>query len=211
MELDQFILRLLVAALAGMSIGIEREWREKAAGLRTLTLVSAGSALFILTTTATLPDESVRMMAGITAGVGFLGAGAILRHEGEVFGLTTAASVWMSAALGITAALGEFEMTVVAAALTVTVLFAVSFIPVARFQKETRTYTLTWGPAASFAELTSAETFGSKGTRARLWAIEQSEDSRVVTWLVDATHQVHTEMAEGLGRNDKVIAFTSRN
>lgn len=211
MELEQFIVRLLVAALAGMSVGIEREWREKAAGLRTLTLVSAGSALFVLTAAAISPDESVRMMAGITAGIGFLGAGAILRHEGEVFGLTTAASVWMSAALGITAAMGLFEMTVVAAVLTVMVLFAVSFIPVDRFQKETRTYALTWGPTASFAELTSTEPFGVKGSHARLWAIEQSDDSRVITWLVDATHEVHTEMAEGLCRNDKVTAFTSRN
>ena len=211
MELDQFIVRLLVAALAGMSIGIEREWREKAAGLRTLTLVSAGSALFVLTAATTMPAESVRMIAGVTAGIGFLGAGAILRHEGEVFGLTTAASVWMSAALGVTAALGLFGMTAIAAVLTITVLFAVSLIPLDRFQKELRTYTLTWGPAASFDELILPEAFGRKGAHARLWAIEHGEDSRVVTWLVDATRVVHIEMAEGLSRHDQVTAFTSRN
>lgn len=211
MELDQFTVRLLVAALAGLSIGVEREWREKAAGLRTLTLVSAGSGLFVLTAAATMPGESIRMAAGITAGIGFLGAGAILRHEGEVFGLTTAASVWMASALGITAALGLFEMTAVAAVLTVVVLFAVSLIPVDRIQKEMRTYTLTWEPTVSFSDLISAEPFGRKDVHARLWAIEHGDDSRVVTWLVDATHEVHAEMAEEFSRNDALSAFTLRN
>lgn len=211
MDLDQFVLRLIVAALAGMSIGIERELREKAAGLRTLTLVSAGSALFVLTAAATIPEQSVRMMAGVTAGIGFLGAGAILRHEGEVFGLTTAASVWMSSALGITAAMGLFEMTAVASVLTVAVLFAVSLVPIGLIQRETRTYTLTWVADTPFTELTSSDVLDRKGVHARFWAMKHGDDSRVVTWLVDATRAVHAEIAEDLVRNERVSAFTLHN
>jgi len=207
---EQFVVRLLVAALAGMAVGFEREWREKAAGLRTLTLVSAGSALFVLAALGTMPDEVVRMMAGVTAGIGFLGAGAILRHEGEVFGLTTAASVWMSAAVGITAALGLFQATLVAVVLTILVLLAVSLVPIDRIQRETRTYTLTWAKGTPFEQLGSAQEFEERGATARLWSLEDDDSSHVVTWLVAATHRAHGAIAEDLFARKDIKGFTWR-
>lgn len=107
-------LRLLVAALLGALIGYDRENKNKSAGLRTHMLVALGAAIFIITPlqAGMELDDLSRVVQGIIAGIGFLGAGAILKlQRGEkIHGLTTAASIWMTAAIGIAAGLGR-EMT----------------------------------------------------------------------------------------------------
>ena len=107
------LLKLGVAAIAGGLIGFERKKVNKPAGLRTLMLVCMGAALFILVTSRILPEESARIIAGIATGIGFLGAGAIFRSEDHVKGLTTAASIWAVAAIGIAAGFGEYMLVVV--------------------------------------------------------------------------------------------------
>ena len=99
----EVFLLLAVAVGAGALIGLDREIRRKPAGLRTLALVSLGSALFVLETLdllASHPDATSRVIQGVVTGVGFLGAGSIIRgHDEEsVRGLTTAASIWLAAA-----------------------------------------------------------------------------------------------------------------
>jgi putative Mg2+ transporter-C (MgtC) family protein len=106
-------LRILYAGLLGALIGWEREVSGKAAGLRTLIIVSVSSALFVVGAQETAADhgeviDSVRALQGIAQGVGFLGAGIILQAKREVRGLTTAASVWCAAALGFTAGVGMY-------------------------------------------------------------------------------------------------------
>jgi putative Mg2+ transporter-C (MgtC) family protein len=107
----RIVVRLLVAVVLGGILGYERESVGAPAGLRTHMLVSLGSALFVL-----IPlqagmriDDLSRVLQGITAGVGFLGAGAILkqRDRNDVRGLTTAASIWLTAALGVAAGMGR--------------------------------------------------------------------------------------------------------
>jgi putative Mg2+ transporter-C (MgtC) family protein len=114
----RIILRLLVAMLLGAVVGYEREQTRKAAGLRTHVLVSLGSALFVLAPLqAGMPTADVsRIVQGVAAGIGFIGAGAILKltSEREIRGLTTAASIWMTAAAGIAAGLGEFTLAALA-------------------------------------------------------------------------------------------------
>lgn len=122
-------LRLSVAAVLGAAIGYERERRGKDAGLRTHMLVALGAAIFILvpvTGDMTSADAS-RVMQGIISGIGFLGAGAILKQEKEhiVAGLTTAASIWVAAAVGIAAGYGR-EATAVAS--TVVALFVLAVL-----------------------------------------------------------------------------------
>ena len=123
-EVTQVVVRLLVAALLGGLLGLERERQGKAAGIRTHMLVAASSALIVLVPLQMeLDGESLsRVIQGLLAGVGFVCAGAILKLEREeqVHGLTTAAGVWMTAAIGIAAGLGR-EMT--AALATLLVLF----------------------------------------------------------------------------------------
>ena len=95
------LVRVGLAILIGGLIGAEREYRDKAAGFRTLIFITLGSTLFTMFS-ARLggPEDPVRIAANIVTGIGFLGAGTILRGEHGVTGLTTAAAIWLSAALG---------------------------------------------------------------------------------------------------------------
>ncbi len=204
----QVAIRLAVAALAGMLIGLERELHEKAAGFRTLTLVSAGSALFVLSAVEASPAEGVRMMAGVAAGVGFLGAGAILRIEGSVLGLTTAASVWISSALGVAAALGQFAIVLMGASLAVFVLALMAFVPFERFRKETRLYALTWGEGVRVSRALSGDMFEARGLGAQLAGVSKTDDRVVVTtWHVIGDCDAHQEAVKRLADEPQILTF----
>ena len=121
----EMVLRLLLATALGAIIGYQRERAGKSAGLRTHILICAGAALF---TVASLYGfgavaDPARVAAGIVAGIGFLGAGAIIRREeGVVAGLTTAATIWAVAAIGLAAGAGLYLASAVATVLTLVVL-----------------------------------------------------------------------------------------
>ncbi|AUZ55191.1 MgtC/SapB family protein [Stenotrophomonas acidaminiphila] len=122
--------RLLTAIVLGGALGLERESKGRAAGLKTHILVSVGSALFVLAPLqmGISGADVTRVMQGIVSGIGFLGAGAILKQDREerVQGLTTAAGIWMTAAIGMAAGMG---MQMVALATTVAALAVVSALP----------------------------------------------------------------------------------
>lgn len=109
MSFSAFLLRLGCALACGMVIGVERQWRQRTAGLRTYTLVSAGSALFVLIAALTGDGAAALHIAGQeVTGVGFLGAGVIMRSGMSVHGLNTASALWCSSAVGTLAGLGYF-------------------------------------------------------------------------------------------------------
>jgi putative Mg2+ transporter-C (MgtC) family protein len=117
------ILRILLATALGGIIGFQREKAGKAAGLRTHMLICIGSALFTIISIYGFSSFPAQVAAGIVAGVGFIGAGAILStREGTVHGLTTAASIWMSAGIGMAAGAGLYLLSVVTALLGLAVL-----------------------------------------------------------------------------------------
>ena len=122
--------RVLTAALLGGLIGWERERKGRAAGLKTHILVSIGSALFVLAPLLADIDggDVTRVMQGIVSGIGFLGAGAIIKMEKDerVEGLTTAAGIWMTAAIGMAAGMGQEMVAVIT---TVVALMVVSAVP----------------------------------------------------------------------------------
>lgn len=129
--LSESLFRLSTAAAIGAVIGINRDLRGKPAGLRTLSMVTLGSALLALVGAAmTLPDERPdasalsRVIQGIMAGIGFLGGGCILRDEAKlhVQGLTTAAAVWVSASLGVACGAGYWRVAVLALGIALFVL-----------------------------------------------------------------------------------------
>ena len=119
----EILLRLVIAAVAGGLIGFERSTADKPAGLRTLMLVGMGAALFtIIGITALADADPSRIAAGIVTGIGFLGAGTIFKAEDSVKGLTTAASMWAVAAIGIAVGLGEYVIVAAATALVILIL-----------------------------------------------------------------------------------------
>jgi len=129
----QVVVRLLLAAAVGGVLGYERERHGKAAGMRTHMLVAIGAALFVLAPQQagmTIVDMS-RVLQGIAVGVGFLGAGTILkaRDEAHIHGLTTAAGVWLTAAIGVTVGLGREVTALLATGLAVVILALLPHVP----------------------------------------------------------------------------------
>lgn len=127
-DATRLVVRLLVAGVLGGLLGWEREHAGKAAGVRTHMLVAMGAALFVLASQqfgVEAPDMT-RVVQGIVAGVGFLGAGTILKGQGEeqVHGLTTAAGIWLTAAIGTAAGMGLEATAVLSAVLAIVVLGA---------------------------------------------------------------------------------------
>jgi putative Mg2+ transporter-C (MgtC) family protein len=119
-------LRLLLAAALGAAIGYQRERAQKPAGLRTHILISAGAALFTIVSTYGFGIEAdpSRIAAGVVAGIGFIGAGAIIRREGGIVeGLTTAATIWAVAAIGLAVGAGLYIISVVTTAVVAIALW----------------------------------------------------------------------------------------
>ena len=114
--------RLLAAGGVGALLGLERELNAQPAGFRTHLLVSVGAALFTVAGADIADADPARVAAQVVTGIGFLGAGAILREGGSVKGLTTAASLWVTAAAGLACGLGELAVAGIATAIAMTAL-----------------------------------------------------------------------------------------
>jgi len=126
-SLLEMTLRFLLAVALGAGIGYQRERAGKAAGLRTHILVSSGAALFTLVSIYGFSGVEIdisRVAAGVVVGIGFIGAGVILRgqREKEVAGLTTAATIWITAAIGLAAGAGMYLVSVIATAVAAGIL-----------------------------------------------------------------------------------------
>src|SRR5437870_4057119 len=124
-------LKLLLAAVLGGVIGLEREMRDKPAGLRTNILICVGSTLFMSLSTQVakvLGGDPTRIAAQIISGIGFLGAGAVLQSHGFVLGLTTAATIWVVAGVGMALGSGMYLVAVFATAMSLVTLYFLSFV-----------------------------------------------------------------------------------
>ena len=141
LSLEEEILRVVLAAALGAAVGIERELREHEAGLRTHMLVAVGSALFTLVSAygfseffaaqegnRFVPIDPTRIAAQIVTGIGFLGAGAIIRQGPRVRGLTTAATLWAVAAIGLAAGAGYYSGAIVTTVVVLVALWPVRII-----------------------------------------------------------------------------------
>ncbi|WP_273203075.1 MgtC/SapB family protein [Marinobacter subterrani] len=135
------LIRLSVAAGLGLLLGLERELRGKAAGLRSHMLVSLGSSAFIMmgldimfSTAAGDPSARIdptRIVQGVIGGIGFLGAGSIIQSRGNIQGITTGASIWTSGAIGVACGIGNFVL-----AGMVTMLALIIMVVLGRFERE---------------------------------------------------------------------------
>ena len=117
-------LRLLLAAGLGAALGLEREIHQKPAGLRTNMLIGVGAALFTIVSIelAGQGGSADRVAAQIVTGIGFLGGGAILRSGHNIHGMTTAATIWVNAAVGMAAGAGKFSIATIATVITLVIL-----------------------------------------------------------------------------------------
>jgi len=125
----EIVLKLLIAVGLGAMIGFERELKHRPAGLRTHMLVSLGATIFTISSLS-FDVEPARIAAGIVAGIGFLGAGNIIAHKGHVQGITSAATLWVVAGIGLSVGIGEYFIAVVSSVL----IFAI--LQLGRFEKK---------------------------------------------------------------------------
>jgi putative Mg2+ transporter-C (MgtC) family protein len=142
MIIEEDILKLLLAVLAGGLIGAEREFRDKAAGFRTIIFICVGATVFtILSIKLGAGVDQTRIAASIVSGVGFLGAGVILRDRGQIMGLTTASTIWLAAAMGMGIGGGQYVLT---GAAVLTVLVVLWLFPFIEFLIDNLTHTFRY-------------------------------------------------------------------
>lgn len=127
LSLEEVLMRLLVAVACGALVGLEREYRRKAAGIKTVMFIAVGAATFTIASVQFTGDPG-RVAAQVVTGIGFLGAGAIIHSRRAVQGLTTAALIFVTAALGVAAGAGLFELAGATAAIVLIVLLFVRAI-----------------------------------------------------------------------------------
>ena len=159
----ELTIRVLVSALIGAVIGYERELRAKGAGIRTHVLVALGSCLFMVISQYGFPEymkfDAARIAAGVVGGLGFLGGGIIMKTNNHVSGLTTAAGLWVTGAIGLAVGSGMYEVSVLCTILVIIVLEALNYYTVRLGEKEVAVVLSTKDQKA----LTDAVTgFGSK-------------------------------------------------
>jgi len=122
MELELFF-RIIVAMILGGFLGLEREVFHKPAGLRTHMLISLGVVVFVITSIMWGGDDPSKLLSGLITGVGFLGAGAIIKSGEHVAGMTTATSMWVSAAIAMAVGFGYYSLAIVATCLAIITLY----------------------------------------------------------------------------------------
>jgi putative Mg2+ transporter-C (MgtC) family protein len=204
------IIKLLVAIGIGGIIGAERELRDKAAGFRTIIFICVGATLFtIFSLRIGGYTDPARIAAGIVTGVGFLGAGAIFRDAGHVTGLTTAATIWLAAGLGMGIGGGYFLVCLAAALLALTVLW--TFAKLEAFLgnvRESRIYDVVCPVrAANHEEL--EQLFTDCGLRVTSCKREKAGEDMICTWNVYGPHKAHDCLTDKLLARADVREFKS--
>ncbi|MBN1246936.1 MAG: MgtC/SapB family protein [Anaerolineae bacterium] len=185
MHLGTVLPKLLLAIVAGGLIGFEREYRGKTAGLRTIIFICLGATVFtILSLEIGGPADPSRIAAAIVSGVGFLGAGAILRGEGQVTGLTTASTIWLAAAVGMGVGSGAYLVSASAVTVAMAILWVFPlFENRMERRREVRTYdiALREGP---LAQSDVEQLFRNAGLDIEI--SEHGKEHGVATWTLEA-------------------------
>jgi putative Mg2+ transporter-C (MgtC) family protein len=194
---DDNLARLSLAAVLGGAIGFERELRDREAGLRTHLLVCLGSALFTIVSAygfreflssgdQVIRADPTRIAAQIVTGIGFLGAGAIIRQGLSVRGLTTAATLWVAAAIGIAAGAGYYSGAVLGTVITLVALWPLRIAAHQVFERirpEERSLVVDLRPETSLTKLLDA--LEAEKARIEHFQLEDETDRRIVTLTLD--------------------------
>jgi putative Mg2+ transporter-C (MgtC) family protein len=215
----EILVRVGLAAALGGAIGLEREIREREAGLRTHMLVSVGAALFTLVSAYAWTDfrfstpeglvfDPTRIAAQVVSGIGFLGAGAIIRQGLSVRGLTTAATLWVVAAIGMASGAGYYAAAVLTTALVIVSLWPLRILAhrfTTRFQAEEGRLAIELPAGTATAAI--VEAVENAGGRVRALEFQQEDDRK----RVDLRVRMHegreaAKLVDALSERDEVLA-----
>ena len=203
------VLRILLAIVAGGLIGIEREYRDKSAGFRTTVAICLGATIFTMLSFKMGEDYSdpVRISANIVTGVGFIGAGVIMRGDGRVAGLTTSAIIWLVAALGMAIGAGHYDIATAATGAVLAVLWIFPFLE-ERIDnlREMRTYKVSWvNKRQKIGELDSM--FRGCGLKVFGTQTGKSGDKIICSWKVYGAPASQNRAVDKLLEDDEVLEF----
>lgn len=203
------MLKLGMAVVVGGLIGAEREYQDKAAGFRTIILITVGSTLFTIFSISMDPGFTrTRVAANIVTGIGFLGAGAIVREHGRIGGLTTAATIWLSAALGLGIGAGELKFVIASTAIVLIVLLL--FPQIERWIdriRESRSYKIVIGSGdvKSFEKINQA--FRACSLKVLEHHQTKTENAIIGTWRVIGSPKNHDKLVEIMMKEKSVREF----
>lgn len=202
------IVKILLAVVAGGMIGLEREFRDKAAGFRTLIFICVGATLFTMFSTKLAGDsEPTRIAANIVVGVGFLGAGVILREGVRVTGLTTAATIWFTSALGMGIGGGQYLLTGLAILVALIVLWVFPRLEswvVSLWEERTYEVACEFRPE-KFLELEGY--FKQAGLRVRRHRQVKTGEEMLCSWHAGGPPEAHQALVQQLFADEEVREF----
>lgn len=199
------IIKVVLAMVAGACLGFEREFHDKPAGFRTLALICIGSAVFTIISEQYFQQD--RVASNIVTGIGFLGAGVMLKEGLTVKGITTASTIWVTAAIGMTIGVGAYALAAVELVLVLTTLVVLN-----RFERglqkiiQKRSYEVVFRPEFNHIEDLEQElsALGIKFIRSQL---RKNNNRLIVTYRVTTGRKLHARMSRLLADNDSVEAF----
>ena len=206
-SLEEILFRFLLVIIVGGLIGAEREYRSKSAGFRTMILICLGSFLFTTFSIYITSNTSDRIASNIVTGIGFLGAGVIYRSDNRISGITTAASIWVTAALGMGIADGLYTLVAIGTIIAMTSLFLFtkleSYIDVIN---QSRTYRIV---SPYREDLLHQYERTLKQCKLRFKRLKQTKsgDKLIGTWLVQGTEKNHTSFIERILHDPNVSEF----
>jgi putative Mg2+ transporter-C (MgtC) family protein len=198
--------KLLISMAVGGIIGLEREYNGKAAGLRTIMLIAVGSTVYTILSEK-LGADAGRIAANIVTGIGFLGGGIIFRENNRVIGLTTAATIWATAALGMGVGAGFYELSVFSVAAVLLVLYG--FVPIERVINRTnqiRSYRIV----CKFQQKTLKQyelLFREFGLNSKRGAQNRVNNQIVGNWQLKGSEKQHERLIKQLLNDPEVLEF----
>ena len=194
------ILKLLLAMALGGMLGAERELRDKDAGLRTLMFISTGATIFTIISLRMSQlgaiGDPARVAAQIVSGIGFLGAGVILREHGQIRGLTTAATIWLAAALGMGVGLGQYLISTLAAVIIMLTLLVFPHLE-AQIGKLSRSITYQVTASASHEKFEALSMlFKQAGLNIHSSKRDRSGTDMLCTWVASGRPKNHQKVVD---------------
>lgn len=201
------MLRLLLVLLVGGLIGAEREYRNKSAGFRTMILICLGSFLFTTFSIYISGSDTDRIASNIVTGIGFLGAGVIFQSENRINGLTTAATIWAVAALGMGIADGHYTLVLIATAIVfVSLLFLTRLESLIDRINQPRNYRIV---CPYREELFDKYENLFRQYNLRFKRMKQAKSGKLITgvWLVKGSEKNHTQFIHHILHDEMVIEF----
>ncbi len=198
--------KLLVALVIGAIIGAEREYRTKSAGFRTVILITVGSTLF--TIVSNLMSNDARVASNIVTGIGFLGAGAIFKEGASVKGLTTATTIWISAAIGMAIGVGQYSLAISVVTIVILVLVGFTWLPTLIDRLNTElVYNFTLD-TLDYLHIENLESI-FKTSNVKFKCVKQSKrnDTIQLSYTIKASQENHKKLVIDLFNEKTVLSF----